>query len=309
MNLDLLRSFVAIVEQGSLNRAAARLHVSQSTLTRQLQALEEAIGGRLFERSSSGVALTATGHTLVDAVKPLLAAFDAALEASRKVARGQSARLRIGYLMSVAAEYLHPALAALRAHHPEVKVKLLDLSPGEQVEALRKGEIDLALFGSTGAFLGREFYLRKLATFPVHVALADNHPLAARAALKLADLRSELFVGASDRDLPGYNAWLIQLCRQGGFRPRFVLDADSLTHGLATIVTEGAVLILPAYTRTVAVPGVAFVPLLAARAAWSLWVAWQRGKVSAATRAVLAELPTTEALTGKPGPRGSARPL
>jgi DNA-binding transcriptional LysR family regulator len=292
VNLDLFRSFTAMVDQGSLNQAAARLHVSQSTLTRQLRALEHIVGGLLFERSPGGLALTATGHVLADGIKPALGAIDAAIEATRKAARGQSSRLRIGYLMSVAAEYLHPALGKLRQQHPEVKVQLLDLSPGEQIAALRKGEIDLALIGSAGAYLGHEFYLRKLATFPAHVALAENHPLAGRAGLRLAELRGEKFIGANDLDLPGYNAWLVQLCRRAGFRPRLVLEADSLTHSLATIVTEGAVALLPAYTQRTLVPGVMFVPLQAPVAKWDLWVAWQRGKVSAPVRAILAALPT-----------------
>lgn len=292
MNLDLFRSFTAMVEQGSLNQAAVRLHVSQSTLTRQLRALEHIIGGPLFERSPGGLALTATGHVLAAGIKPALESIDAVIEATRKAARGQSSRLRIGYLMSVAAEYLHPALGQLRQQHPEVKVQLLDLSPGEQIAALRKGEIDLALIGSAGAYLGREFYLRRLATFPAHVALSESHPLAGRAGLRLAELRGESFIGANDQDLPGHNAWLVQLCRRAGFRPRFVLEADSLTHSLATIVTEGAVALLPAYTRRTLVPGVAFVPLQTPVAKWDLWVAWQRGKVSAPVRAILASLPT-----------------
>ena len=61
-----------------------------------------------------------------------------------------------------------------------------------EIEALRRGDLDVALFGSTGEFLGREFYLRKLVTCPVNVARADNHPLSGRAHLKLADLRGEV---------------------------------------------------------------------------------------------------------------------
>ena len=66
MNVDLLRSFFAMAGHGSLNQAAVRLHVSQSTLTRQLRTLEQAVGGSLFERSPGGVALTATGHALLE---------------------------------------------------------------------------------------------------------------------------------------------------------------------------------------------------------------------------------------------------
>ena len=151
MEIELVRAFLVIAGEGSLNRAAQRLHVAQSTLTRRLQTLEQQVGGTLFERAPSGVALTAAGHVLADAMRPVLCEFDAAVETARRAARGQSARLRIGYLMCVAADYLHPALAALRERHPEVKVRLQDLSPGEQIDALRRGEIELAIFGGAGA--------------------------------------------------------------------------------------------------------------------------------------------------------------
>lgn len=291
MNLDLLRSFFAVVEHGSLSQAAERLHVSQSTLTRQMHALEHTVGGQLLERSSSGVALTAAGSRLLDGMKPLLPRFDAVMDDARKQARGQSAQLRIGYLMSLAADYLNPALVALRREHPEVKVKLIDLSPGEQMEALRKGEIDLALLGHAGKFLAREFFVRQLATLPVFAVMSATHPLAAASSIRIADLKGELFVGANDSDLPGHNAWIAKICRRAGFRPRFVLNADSLTHGLATVVTEGAIDFLPEYTKKNAGPDVVFRPLQDVDARWELFVAWQRGKVSAPIRAVLAALP------------------
>lgn len=290
MNLDLLRSFFAVVEHGSLNQAAERLHVSQSTLTRQMHALEHSVGGQLLERSNSGVALTAAGARLMDGMKPLLPRFDAVMEDARKQARGQSSHLRIGYLMSLAADYLNPALVALRREHAEVKVKLIDLSPGEQMEALRRGEIDLALLGYAGKFLAREFFIRQLATLPVFAVMSATHPLAAASAIRIADLKGELFVGANDSDLPGHNAWITKICRRAGFRPTFV-NADSLTHGLATVVTEGAIDFLPEYTKKNAGPDVVFRPLQDVDARWELFVAWQRGKVSAPIRAVLAALP------------------
>ena len=291
VNLDLLRSFFAIVEQGSLNKAAERLRVSQSTLTRQMQALEQDVGGPLLERGPGGVALTATGHALLEGVRPVLAEFDAVLADVRQRARGQSAALRIGYLMSAASDYLNPALAALRKAHPEVKVKMSDLSPGEQIAALRKGEIDVGLIGQAGALLTKEFYVKKLAALPVMVALAADHPLAAADAVKLGDLKGEVFVGAPDADVPGHNQWVAQLCKRAGFRARFVQDADSLTHGLSLIVTEGAVSLQPGYAKKLQVPGVVFRPLRDSAAKWELMVAWQRGKVSLPVKALLDALP------------------
>lgn len=285
-----MRTFILIAEQGSLNRAAQRLHVAQSTLSRQLRLLEQQVGGRLFERGPAGVALTAAGHALAEAMRPVLGDFDAALESARRTARGQSARLRIGYLMCLAADYLHPVLGALRERHPEVKVRLLDLSPGEQIEALRRGEIDLALFGGAGAAPGRDFHLRRLRGVPVVMALPVQHPLAKRAAVAMAELRQVPFIGAADRDMPGFNAWVRGLGRRAGFRPRILLDSESLTHGLAAVVTEGAALALPEYASQARVPGVVFVPLRGAEDAWSLWVAWRRGRALAAVKAVVAEL-------------------
>jgi DNA-binding transcriptional LysR family regulator len=256
-----------------------------------MRALEHAVGGRLLERSSSGVAVTAAGGRLVEGMRPLLARFDAVVNDVRQQARGQSSQLRIGYLMSLAADYLNPALVALRRLHPEVKVTLIDLSPGEQIEAMRRGEIDLALLGHAGAFVMKEFFVRQLATFPVFVVIAATHPLAAKSALRVADLRGELFVGAKDSDLPGHNAWIAKLCRGAGFRPRFVLNAETLSHSLATVVTEGAVDFLPEYTKKNAGPDVVFRPLREVNAKWDLFVAWQRGKISDPVRAVLNALP------------------
>jgi DNA-binding transcriptional LysR family regulator len=291
LNLDLLRSFFAIVEQGSLNKAADRLRVSQSTLTRQMQALEQDVGGPLLERSPGGVALTAAGHALLDGMKPLVGQFDAALADVRRRARGQSAELRVGYLMSAARDYLNPALAALRKAHPEVKVKMRDLSPGEQMTALRAGELDVALIGQAGALLKTEFYVKTLAVLPVLVAMAEDHPLAKAKTLKLADLKADVFVGALDEDVPGANQWVTQLCKRAGFRARFVQDADSLIHALSVVVTEGAVALIPAHTTSIQAPGVVFKSLQDVGAKWELMVAWQRGRASAAVKAFVEALP------------------
>lgn len=287
MNLDLLRSFFLVAELGSLSRAAERLRVSQSTLTRQMHALEQEIGGRLLERSSTGVAPTAAGNALLTSARPALASLEQALGEARRLVRGQSEKLRIGYLMSAAADYLNPALAALRRAHPEVKAKLLDLSPGEQIAALRRGEIDLAFLGNVGAELTREFYVRRIASLPVFAAVAEQHPLAERAAIPVAALRGELFVGALEADMPGHNRWIAQICRPAGFRPKFVGDSDSLTHGLAMVVSEGAVALVPEHATRARVPGVVFRPLQDSKARWDLMMAWQRGKVSGPVRAML----------------------
>lgn len=291
LNLDLIRTFFAVVEHGSLSKAAVQLRVSQSTLTRQMHALEHEIGGQLLERTATGVALTASGRILLDGMRAPLQQIQSVVDETRRVARGQSAVLRIGYVASAARAYLNPALAALRRMHPEVKVKLVDLSPGEQIAALRAGELDLALMGASGDLIAREFFVRRLATVPVMVALPEGHALSDRTTLKLADLRGELFVGAPDSDLPGYNEWVLRLCRRAGFRPRFVQAAHSLEHMLATTVAENAVALVPEYSAQNPAPGVVFLRLTDAAAKAELTMAWQRGKLAAPVRTVLDALP------------------
>lgn len=284
VNLDLLRSFFAITEFGSMSKAAEQMHVSQSTLTRQMQTLEAEVGGPILERGHSGVALTAAGHALLDGMRPVVAKADIVLSDARKLARGQSASVRIGYIVAAASEYLNPALAGFRRSYPQTKVHLVDLSPGGQIEALRRGELDVIVLGNINAAIPREFFVRRIATFPVMVALAEGHALAAEDEVALRDLRKEMFVGANPENIPGFNNWLIRICRQGGFRPKIGENADSITQTLSLLVAEHAVALLPSLVERFQVPGVTFRPLKGTTATWDLQVAWHRGRITEPVR-------------------------
>lgn len=256
-----------------------------------MQALEHEVGGRLLERSSTGVSPTAAGHALVEQMRPILARYDEALSAVRRLARGDSAQVRIGYLASMTQDFLRPALVAFQKAHPKVKVQLRDLSPGEQITALREGTIDLAVTGQEGSSLGRDFYARKLATLPLVAVLPAAHRLACRPHLALAELRFERFVGTPESDLPGRTRWLTRLCRQcGGFGPQFIQEADSLAQLLELVVNEEAVALAPAYLRRCPSAGIAMVPVSDAAATWDFWVAWQRGRTGPALRTLLEAL-------------------
>lgn len=291
VNLELLRTFLTVAELGSLSRAAEAQRVAQSTLTRQMTALEQELGGRLLERTPSGVALTAAGHVLRRQAAPLLSEFDRLMATVREQALGRQSTLRVGYLLSAAPRYLHPALGRLRREHPTVKVALVDQSPGEQIAALRRGELDVGLVGQVGSGLTREFYVRRIATLPVWVALAETHPLAAQTEIGLDEVAGQLHVGVRDTDIPGQNRWVTQLCRRVGVRARFTPDAEGLTHALALCVTENAVSLVPDFTRDTAVPGVVYRRLRAdPPVRWDLTVAWQRGQTSPAALTLVAAL-------------------
>src|SRR5262245_8087640 len=282
-----LRAFLIALEEGSLNRAAIRLRMSQSALSRQMQVLENEIGGPLLERTAAGIRPTDAGYALATSLPRVLAEYDAAVDDSRRLARGQRELIRVGYLGSAAQTFLDPALSALRRTHPEVKVKLLDLSPGEQIVALRKGEIDLALIGQEGALLSSEFYIRKLTTLAVVAVMPADHPLASREHISLKELRGEHFISSPEEDLPGRDRWITQLCRRAGFRPKFEQKAASVSNMFTLIGSEGAVPLVPAYLTSFPAARLALAPPSVANARWDFLVVWQRGRTAKSVRALL----------------------
>ncbi len=291
--LEKLRLFLVVVEEGSLRRAADRLHISQSAITRQMQSLELDLGGSVLERTSAGVSPTNGGLLLAERAKTLLADYDSTMAEVRRLNRGESERLRIGYIASAAQEYLGPALAVLRRAYPRLKVKMLDQTPGEMIIALRQGKIDLALTLHGIDLLSRDFYARKLATVRSLVALPVSHRLASERQVSFSQLKGETFVRGSDDVIPGYTQRVVQLCRKyGGFRPRLgTIDReDGLVETLALAANEEAISIQPAFISHLKVPNVVLVPIADAGATWDLFIVWQRGQIANPLRTLLKEL-------------------
>lgn len=288
--LHLLRAFLVVVDEESVNRAAVRLRMSQPALSRQMQTLEHEVGGPLFERMTTGVKPTDLGHALAREMRPVVDDYQRGLLNVRRLARGQRDELRVGYIGSAAPRYLTPALGRLRQEHPKLRLQLVDLVPTEQISALREGTIDVAMIGQEGASSRSEFYARKLVTLPVLVALPSDHRLARQRRVALKDLAGEVFIGVPESAVPGRNAWIARLCRRARFNPRFVAEGDSITEGFALIVSEGAVTLLPDYFTGEAPPGVALRPISDSHARWDFLILWQRGRTPPTTRAFLRAL-------------------
>jgi len=293
--IEKLRLFLVILEEGSLRRTAERLHISQSAITRQIQLLEHDLGGRILERTSTGVRPTNGGHTLAGKARPLLADYDSVMAEVRRMVRGESDRLRIGYTASAVQEYLGSTLGMLRRTYPKLKVKMLDQTPGEMIIALRRGEIDLALTGHGVDLLARDFYTHKLASVPSLVYVPLDHRLASQKQISISQLKNESFVRGADNVVPGYNQKIVQFCRRfGKYRPRFVsigqpasLAEASLAEGLVLSANEGAISLHPIFISHLGTPNVVMVPIADKEATWDLFVVWQRGKTSDPLRALL----------------------
>jgi DNA-binding transcriptional LysR family regulator len=220
--LEQIRSFLTVVEEVSLCRAAARLRISQPALSRRMQVLEHELGGRLLERRATGVNPTAGGQTLAKRMGALLASYDLAMRDTRRALRGETDQVRIAYLPLFAKQYLSGPLREVRRSHPETVLKLVSLSPGKQIIALRAGEIDIGITNESGELLAGEFYTRTLAEMGSYIALPEQHRLATRNQVRLSDLKREFFVSADPQEAPGMDRRIEAYCKKyGKFRPKF----------------------------------------------------------------------------------------
>lgn len=139
---NLLRAFVAVVEQGSLTAAAERLGSSQPTLSRQIAALEALAGLPLFERTARRVKPTAAGLALAEPARRMLAAAQAMAQAASGQSRGLAGTVRITASEVVSAQVLPPILAALARAQPEIEVELV---ASDRVDNLLEREADIAV--------------------------------------------------------------------------------------------------------------------------------------------------------------------
>lgn len=279
-----LRTFLAVMEEGSVNRAAQRLGVAQPTISRQIQALEQEVGGQLFERGAWGVRPTDLGFKLREEMAPVLREYDRAWAEVTANAQGRHTQLRIGYLGLAAARFLNPALTRLRAEFPALKLWLFDQTPGEQLEALREGKLDVALIGQEGAAMADDFHQRKVAQLGVCVVMPAEHRLAGVEPLHLRDLKGEPFIGVASHVVPGRDEWIGQLCHKAGFRPRFISTSTDISETFARIVGDHALTLIPDYAEGAPPPAILFRRLADPFATWSFCVLRQRGRGSPAAR-------------------------
>jgi DNA-binding transcriptional LysR family regulator len=187
--LQHLRYAVVSAEYGSFRRAAEALLMRQSTLSRCIRQLEEAIGLTVFERSSGGVCTTVAGRTFVRTARSILEQMDALVVAARNDARGEAGRLTVGFYTSLSAGNLRATLVDFRQRCPQVSLGMVERSRMRLAGALRNSAIDIVI--ATGGGVAFDSKTLPLWSERILVALPESHPLATREAIYWTDLRKE----------------------------------------------------------------------------------------------------------------------
>ena len=242
MELRHLRYFVAVADEGNIGRAALRLRVAQSALSRQLQDLEREIGTRLLDRLSRGVRLTEAGRAFAEHARRTLEAADEAVRAARAAADGEAGTLRVappdfGVRGALAAD----ALARLRALRPALRVELVAVPWPEHVEHLLARRIDVG-FGIAGSpdDYPAGVHAERVDDEPLAWALlAARHPLAARETLTLAELADVPMVLSDRAAIPGMHDRILAAVRSAGVEPHVVPAPPSFA-AVAQLVAVGA---------------------------------------------------------------------
>jgi DNA-binding transcriptional LysR family regulator len=226
MDLEIrhLRVVTAIATAGSISRAAAALGYTQPALTAQLQRIERALGGPLFERGGSGVRPTTLGTIVLNHSTGLLALYDDLLRDVRQ--RGpDDTDLDTVRLGSIPGPLTGPLMTAVRTllPHADISLQVADTEE-ELLDLLVGGRLE---FGLGMDYPGYELALPPelgdavLAVDPIFVALSAGHPLAGRAEVALPDLATEQWLVGEGKDVR-MRALFRAASRRAGFTPRQV---------------------------------------------------------------------------------------
>lgn len=283
MELRHLRYFVAVAEELSFTRAAARLHTAQPSLSQQIRQLEKSIGVKLLDRSRHHVALTNAGRTFLQQAKDILSRVEHAERLARQAADGQAGDLSVGTFPSADVRIL-PALRPLIAEHlPDLRLILHSKYAVEPLAGLQTGTLDVAFMRHPESADGLEVV--ELLREDIVLVLPAHHALARRKKIPVKSL-DDLPCITMERSLsPALHDATATLYREARIRMHAVSSADNVL-GHIQLVQEGLGFALLPDSMTALLPaGVTFRPLDCDPVPTiSIVAAWKHGNTSGLVR-------------------------
>lgn len=218
--LQRLRYFIAVADDLNFTRAAARLRVSQPSLSAQVRALERDVGVDLLRRTTRRVELTEAGASLLDDARRLLKGLDEAHSRALRAAGTAAGTLRMAYTASAGYQALPLVLDEIEARAPDLAVTANRAWSTRVLDAIRFGEVDVGMVREFTSARGVRGELIRLE--PLSIFASEHHPLAARRAVHLGDLEEQTMVLVPRSLAPGFHNLITGLCRRTGFEPRAI---------------------------------------------------------------------------------------
>ena len=209
-----LRSFVTLAHSGNFHQAAAALAVSQPTLTRRIQKLEETLGVQLFDRTTRNVTLSPTGREFLPKAQALLDEFEESVLTISGMTERIARQITIA-CVPTAAQYLMPrAISEFSARSPHIRIRIVDEPANVVLTMILSGEAEIGL--AFGQNLGDEISFDPLFDDPYVLACPADHPLAERESVAWGELQRFPFIRAGSRN---GNRLLIDLSLARNTRP------------------------------------------------------------------------------------------
>ena len=260
MELRLLRYFVTVAEELHFTRAAARLNMAQPPLSQQIRRLEEEIGVKLLVRTKRKVELTEPGRQFMLSAIAILAQVDHAILQTQRTARGEVGRITLGMVSVVAVEGTLPRiLRAYREQYPGVSIALQEMSPVDQLAALKEGRIQVAFLPPPDN--ATDLTITPFYREPLVAVLPDEHPLSRQESIPLKALENEHFIIVPRNWAPGGVDRIFETCRQAGFTPRISQEAQEFQSIFGYVAAGFGISMVPWSSRKQAHSGVTCVAL------------------------------------------------
>lgn len=291
MNLDRLRALDAVACHGSVNAAAAALHLTTSAVSQQLSKLERDVGETLVERQGRGIRLTDAARALADHAGVILAQVEAA-EADLAARRGEvRGHVTLAAFASAARGIVPGALQRLGERYPDLAVELRELEMDASIQLTERSDVDVAVvndWDTEPLALPESLDRASVVDDVFDVVLPADHPLAGQESVDLADLAEQPWIGWT-KDSICYQ-WLVRTMRAKGIEPIISHTAEEHPTQMALVAAGLGAAVLPRIGRTASVDGVAVVGLRP-RLSRHVYVVWRRAAAGRpAIRAVVDSL-------------------
>ncbi|THJ33458.1 LysR family transcriptional regulator [Lampropedia aestuarii] len=274
MKTHLLRYFVALAEEKHFGRAAQRLFITQPPLSMALKALEAELGVSLLERDAKHVRLTPAGQAFLVEARKVLAQLQHASEVVRNVAQGKLGGLKIGITGSMIYRGVPGYCTAFRQDHPLVDISLHEVSTGDQLRMLARGELDLGFLNISSPTEALD--ILPLGEEPLVCCLPSTHRLAGHKTINLQDLAGETFVMFAREVSPATYDNVIACLQQAGIHPQTRHAAMQWLTVMALVSVGQGVSLVPACMAQLGMNGVRLLPLRKIKAATPAYMAWRK---------------------------------
>ncbi|WP_437889288.1 LysR family transcriptional regulator [Phytobacter sp. V91] len=256
MDLHQLRCFIAVAEELNFGRAAARLHMTQPPLSRQIQLLEKSLGGALFDRNNRHVQLTHMGQHLLTEARLILKLADRLESSVQQCASGETGSLSLGFTAVFSWNFIPQLLKELAIKLPGVNFQLHELVSHKQISAIENNSIDVGFVRHVPPNPLLAYLPLQGETFVG--AFHSDHPLARKRKIPLSAFNNEPFFLYSPNEARHFYDRITDLFVFNDITPDYKYQLAQ-THTILGLVNAGlGCAIVPASSRTLGMPNVTF---------------------------------------------------